>query len=82
MDLVTLISPVAPFEKCDLACLLYTRILKKDSFQLVINSLEDEVERSNLIHRLGLDKKGVNNPFVTDCKILPSISTPIPLTSG
>lgn len=70
MDLIAFIAPLAPFEKFDLACLLYTRVLSKDSFQLVVNSFEDEIERDNLLHRLGLDKEGSNN-MVTNCKMLP-----------
>ena len=71
MDLISYIAPLAPFEKFDLACLLYTRVLSKDSFQLVVNSFEDEIERDNLLHRLGLDKDKSSN-IVTNCKILPS----------
>lgn len=82
MDLLAFIAPLAPFEKFDCACLLYTRILSKDSFQLVVNSFDDEIERGNLLHRLGLDRgegggnqgdgKGPNSHLVTNCKILPS----------
>ena len=80
MDLIACIAPLAPFEKFDLACLLYTRVLSKESFQLVVNSFEDEIERSNLLHRLGLDK-GANN-IVTNCKILPSSPVKLPSSSA
>ena len=56
MELMILISPHAPFEKFDLACLLYERILNKDSFQLVINTFDNIIDRENLIHRLNLNK--------------------------
>ena len=48
-------APLAPFEKFDLACLLYDRILNKDSYQLIINVFPDATERENLIHRLKLN---------------------------
>jgi hypothetical protein len=56
MELMILISPHAPFEKFDLACLLYERILNKDSFHLVINTFDNIIDRENLIHRLNLNK--------------------------
>lgn len=74
MDLMLLIGPLAPFEKVDLACLLYQRILTTESFQLVVNTFQDKEERENLIHRLGIKNTNVSSEFdlVTDCKILPS----------
>jgi len=66
MELLIHIGNVAPFEKFDLACLLYERIINKDSFQLLVNTFPDEQERDNLIHRLKLDKDMVKN-----CTILP-----------
>jgi hypothetical protein len=69
MELLIKIGPLAPFEKFDLACLLYNRIINKNSFQLLVNTFDDEHERENLIHRLQLNKlkKGV----VSTCAILP-----------
>lgn len=67
MELLIKIGALAPFEKFDLACLLYERIINKDSFQLLINTFQDELERDNLIHRLKLKDVKV----VKDCKILP-----------
>jgi hypothetical protein len=75
MDLMLLIGPLAPFEKVDLACLLYQRILTTESFQLVVNTFHDKEERENLIHRLGIKNvSGASSEFdlVTDCMILPS----------
>jgi len=66
MELLIHIGNVAPFEKFDLACLLYERIINKDSFQLLVNTFPDEQERDNLIHRLKLNKDIVKN-----CTILP-----------
>ncbi|KAJ1419587.1 hypothetical protein B484DRAFT_135405 [Ochromonadaceae sp. CCMP2298] len=66
MELLIKIGVLAPFEKFDLACLLYERIINKDSFQLLVNTFQDEQERDNLIHRLKLDKEVVKN-----CAILP-----------
>jgi hypothetical protein len=64
MELIQLIGPLAPFERMDLAEMLYDRILNKESFQLVVNAFDDLDERSNLTHRLKL--KG----FVTDTKLI------------
>jgi hypothetical protein len=69
MELLIKIGALAPFEKFDLACLLYERIINKDSFQLLVNTFPDELERGNLIHRLKLNKEIVNN-----CVILPEKS--------
>ena len=41
MELMQLVTPHAPFEKFDLACMLYDRILNRDSYQLIINVLAD-----------------------------------------
>lgn len=67
MEILIRIGTVAPFEKFDLACLLYERIINKDSFQLLVNTFPDEQERDNLIHRLKLKKDVV----VKNCVILP-----------
>jgi hypothetical protein len=56
MDLIVLIGPIAPFEKFDVACLLYTNVLNKDSFDLVVNTFEDMADRQNLTHLLLQDK--------------------------
>ena len=69
MELLIKIGTLAPFEKFDLACLLYERIINKDSFQLLVNTFPDEQERENLIHRLKLNKE-----MVTNCVILPEKS--------
>ena len=69
MELLIKIGNIAPFEKFDLACLLYERIINKDSFQLLVNTFPDEQERDNLIHRLKLNKGIVKN-----CVILPEKS--------
>jgi hypothetical protein len=68
MELLFRIGGIAPFEKFDLACFLYDRIINKNSFQLLINTFEDEHERENLIHRLKLNKH--KKEVVVDCAIL------------
>lgn len=77
MDLINLVGPLAPFEKLDFACLLYTRILNRDQFQLVVNTFEDVIERENLLHRLQIECKQSTATFVTDCKILSDVSLPM-----
>ena len=56
MDLIVLIGPIAPFEKFDVACHLYTNVLNKDSFDLVVNTFDDVADRQNLKHLLQQDK--------------------------
>ena len=84
MELMILISPHAPFEKFDLACLLYNRILNKDSFQLVINTFDNIIDRENLIHRLNLNRNKFKSndddikKLVSSSKLLPeNISFPV-----
>jgi hypothetical protein len=60
MELMVRISPLAPFDKFDLACLIYERMINKNSFQLIINTFEDKQERENLIHRLKLNLVSTN----------------------
>jgi hypothetical protein len=69
MELLMRIGSLAPFEKFDLACLLYERIINQNSFQLLVNTFEDPQERENLIHRLKLNKNRVE--VVSNCVILP-----------
>jgi len=70
---------MAPFERVDLATLLYTRILSKESFQLVVNTFDDKEERENVIHRIGqIALKGEKGKvaeeetknLVSDCRLV------------
>jgi len=64
VELIQLVGPLAPFERMDLAEMLYDRILNKESYQLVVNAFEDQGERDNLTHRLKV--KG----FSTDATLI------------
>lgn len=64
------LEPYIPFERLDLACLLYERVINKESFQLVINLFESVEDRNNLVHRLHL--KRTDTGFVTNCSLLQS----------
>jgi len=77
MELIQLIGPYAPFEKFDLACFLYERIMNKNSFQLILNLFEDEQEKDNIVHRLGLHKQNnLNNiRVVTNNSTTPATTT-------
>lgn len=75
MELLTLIKSHAPFEKFDLACLLYNRIVNKESYQLLVNCFDDEQERENLIHRLKLISSVKVTDLSTKCMILAEKST-------
>lgn len=72
VDLMLIIGPIAPFEKTDLAFLLYTRLLNKDSFQMVVNVFDSKEERENLLHSLGRGKgmESTKEKYSTDCQIV------------
>lgn len=74
MELLVRIGSQAPFEKFELACLIYERMINKNSIQLLINTFEDPQERENLIHRLKLNKD--KKVVTTECMILPEKSMP------
>jgi hypothetical protein len=57
IEIIQLIENDAPFEKFELACYLYEQMINKDSYQMVINCFDDEADRLNLIHRLGINKR-------------------------
>jgi len=85
MELLILIGPLQPFEKFDLALLLYDRILNSESYQLIINTFEDEAERENLILRLGMEKNAKDarsGKLTPSCKIMqeyvPTPGSPVP----
>lgn len=72
MELLIRVGKQAPFEKVELACLIYERMINKNSVQLIINTFDDEQERGNLIHRLKLNSSKVGvTAVVTNCAILP-----------
>lgn len=73
MEILTRVGQQAPFERFELACLIFERMINKNSIQLLINTFEDPQERENLIHRLKLNKDKKN--VVTDCAILPEAIT-------
>lgn len=84
MELMVLIAPLQPFEKFDLALLLYDRIINPDSFQLIINTFDDVAERENVIFRLGLEKKSKDaksGKFTPSCKIMQEY-VPTPGSAG
>jgi len=58
IEIIQLVENDAPFEKFELACYLYEQMINKDSYQMVINCFDDEVDRLNLIHRLGINRRG------------------------
>lgn len=58
MEIVQIIGREDPFEKFEVACFLYDHLVHKESYQMVINCFEDQIDRDNLIHRLGINEKG------------------------
>lgn len=54
VELLAVVGADHPFERVELCCALYEKILTKDSFQLLLNQFRDTMDRENIIHRLGL----------------------------
>ncbi len=52
VELLQRIGQQAPFEKFDLTCLIYDRMLNKNSINMLINTFDDPQERENLALRL------------------------------
>lgn len=73
MELVSAVDSQSPFDKMELICLVFDRVMNKESFQLVINSLEDIVERENIIKRLQADKKIDANFFASNGNVVPEL---------
>lgn len=71
MELLIRVGNRAPFEKFELACLIYDRMINKNSFQLLVNTFEDPQERDNLIHHLKQTAPKTTPNLVKDCIILP-----------
>lgn len=71
MELLLRVGDQAQFDKVELACLIYERMVNKSSFQLIINTFEDPVERDNLIHRIKSMGKQAGSALVSNCTILP-----------
>ncbi len=61
MELIAAVGDKAPFDKIDMICLVYDRSLYKDTFQLVVNVIEDKQEKENIIRLLNLEKKMEKN---------------------
>jgi hypothetical protein len=79
MELLHKIGSQAPFEKFELACLIFDRMVNKNSVQLLINTFDDPQDRDNLIHRLHLNK-GDKRLVVNNCAMLPeNVLSPPPL---
>jgi len=46
----------APFDKLDVAVLVYDRLMEKDSFQLILNQFDHLTDRENILLRLGISE--------------------------
>ena len=54
LTLVNLIGDISPFDKLEAAIVLYEGVMNKESYLLVLNSFEDDGDRENICHRLGI----------------------------
>lgn len=53
-DIYRHLQSQTPFDRIDSICHLYTLLLNKSMFQILVNSLDKEGERDNVLHRLNL----------------------------
>ena len=60
IDLMMILGTRLPFEKFEIASVIYSKMLHKSSFQLVINTFDDIRDRENLIHLLNTSGIGLN----------------------
>lgn len=51
LQVVRLIGEISPFDKLEAASMMYTRLINKSSFDLILNQFEDPADRENLKHR-------------------------------
>lgn len=58
VELMSVVGELCPFEKMEVACTLYDALINRDSFQQVVNCFPVEVDRENLLHRLGISGDG------------------------
>jgi hypothetical protein len=85
VDLMNILEIRSSFEKFDVIIEIYPKLLHSESFQLVINSLEDEYDRQNLIYQLKTINKDNNISKYTDKCImlnLPFNSACVPPADG
>lgn len=79
IEMILKIAEFSPFEKYDFACVLYSKLLNKISFQLVINSFIDIEDRQNLLLLLkknnNLKKNIFLNDFTANCMVQTSSTT-------
>ena len=54
VDLILMVGEREPFERIELALFVYEALLDKGGFQLVLNALEDQIDRENVLERLNL----------------------------
>eukprot|EP00941_MAST-03F_sp_MAST-3F-sp1_P004966 g4966.t1 len=58
VSLIRLVEKICPFEKLDVATKLYSKMLNRDSFQLVANCFGTIEDRENLCYRLKIPATG------------------------
>ena len=56
--LVARVGELSPFDQLEAAVLLYDALINKHSFNLVLDVLEEDADRDNVCHRLGI----IRNP--------------------
>ena len=61
LDIYRKLNSISEFDRMDSICHLYTLLLDKSMFQLLVNALDNEGEMQNVLHRLNLQR----NPQIT-----------------
>lgn len=58
-SIVQQIGEVSPFDQVEAAVVLYPALMNQESFHVVLGAFEDEGDKDNVCHRLGLDLAAV-----------------------
>lgn len=56
VDLLKTLETISPFDKLECAIVLYPALMMQDSFLMLLECFEDDIDKQNLLHRLGLQK--------------------------
>lgn len=54
VQLVQAVGAISPFDQVEAAVILYSSVMNKESFPLVLGCFDDAADRDNICHRLGI----------------------------
>jgi len=71
-DLLSTLEKISPFDKLECAIVLYPALMMDDSFLMILDCFDNDIDKQNILHRLGLQKlkngtlKQVRKPIETN----------------